>query len=103
MVDLIQHRYGWTDEVVFSLPFGRFQDLCELLVEIREEETVERYRLQAYPVYLQSGQEGVSFGDFLSSLGLAYDTDSPKQKDMDAVEAIDHAHSILEKFKKNKE
>lgn len=103
MVDLIQHRYGWTDGVVFSLPFGRFQDLCELLVRIKQEDSVERYRLQAYTAYLQSGQEGMTFGDYLNALGINYESDLPKDKAMSAEQAVDHAHNILKKFSKNTE
>lgn len=103
MVDLIQHRYGWTDEVVFNLPYSRFQDLCELLVEIKEEESVEKYRLQAYPVYLSSGQEGSTFGEFLNVLGIGYERHSPKDKEMSAEQAVDHAHDILKLFQKKDE
>ena len=42
------------------------------------EDSKETYRLQAFPVWLRHGKKGVSWGQFVQSLGLGYS--SPKKE-----------------------
>lgn len=100
MVDLIQHRYGWTDEVVFSLPYARFHDICELVMKLNKEENMERYRLSAYTAYLLKTPENTSFGSYLESLGLGYEEESEKAKlkKVSKEHSINKAYEILDKF-----
>lgn len=98
MVDLIQHRYGWTDEVVFSLPYARFLDIQEVVVEQTNEDKIEGYRRAAYTSYLLSGLEGVSFKDYLESLGIGENQNHSQDKQVTAKEAVNKAHDILAKF-----
>jgi len=47
-MDQIQKRYGWTDEVVFKLPFTRFLEICETIVKARQDEAREQMALAAF-------------------------------------------------------
>lgn len=98
MVDLIQHRYGWTDEVVFSLPYARFLDICDVVIEARKEEDTESYRKAAFTAYLNAGLENVSYGQYLDGLGLGDESSGDKNEILSADDAVDKAHSILAKF-----
>jgi hypothetical protein len=102
MVDLIQHRYGWTDEVVFSLPYARFLDICELVIERANEDKTEGYRRAAYTAYLRSGLEDTSFGQYLESLGIGENQAHPQDKKVTKEQAVNKAHDILAKFQAKK-
>lgn len=100
MVDLIQHRYGWTDEVVFSLPYARFLDIFEMLLELKREESLEQYRLSAFTAYLLRQQDDGSFQDFVETLGIGRQQTSPQANRSTKEESLSKAYEILNKFNK---
>lgn len=101
MVDLIQHRYGWTDGVVFSLPYSRFLDICDIVVEVSTEENTESYRKAAFTAYLGAGLKDVSYGQYLDALGIG-ENSNVKDEILSAEDAVAKAHDILAKFQTEK-
>lgn len=69
-MDLIQARYGWTDNVVFALPYSRFSQLMDLLIEQKETEAREQYILQAFGAWLNGAGQKKTFKQFIKHLGL---------------------------------
>lgn len=99
LVDLIQHRYGWTDEVVFNLPYARFLDICEVVVEQTHEDRTQQFRYAAFTSFLVSGLKDTSFDQYIESLGLSPKSNAPK-KVVKAEDALAKANEILAKFNK---
>lgn len=74
--DLIQHRYGFTDEQILKLPYARFMDVVQIATKVRQEEVKQGYKEAAFQAYLQGGgqteegQEPLSFQQYLVKIGL---------------------------------
>jgi len=75
---LIEHRYsGWTDEYVKSIPFLRFEEIIETIVEARRDEEKQRLKEIAYGQWcayhfipLKKGSKHMSFKKFCDAMGL---------------------------------
>lgn len=104
MVDVVQARYGWTDEYVFGvLPAERVRMVFDIVNSQRHEEQKEKLRIEAFSVWLTHNEKGISFDDFVNQLNLSYvDPDEAKQdEDITADDAWDIAHNILRRFRPN--
>ena len=102
LFDLIQSRYGWTDEVVRGLLYSRFDQLVKLLLRIKEETVKERLTIAAF-IGFQMGAGGGkgTFGDYLVSCGLA--KKPPQQPDLggkDDTQALARMGIKVKKVKK---
>jgi hypothetical protein len=94
-VDAIQHRYGWTDDEVGRLSFRRFRRICRIIAEREREEARERYRDGAWIAFQMGAGGDVTFGDYLSRMGLS--EQEPVQDHTTAQEAIAKAEAILQR------
>lgn len=102
MVDVVQARYGWTDEYVFNtLPAERVRMVFDIVNSQKQEEQKEKLRIEAFSVWLTHNEKGISFEDFINQLNLSYvDPDEVEQhKDITADEAWDIARNILSRFR----
>ncbi len=97
-MDLIQARYGWTDDIVFALPYTRFSQLQKLLYEKYEEEGREKYRLQAFSAWLQGAGQKKTFGQFLKHLKLQPKT--AKKEEMSKEDSKRQAQANIENAKR---
>ncbi|MFC5587552.1 hypothetical protein ACFPRA_01345 [Sporosarcina soli] len=101
MVDVVQSRYGWTDEYVFDiLPAERIRMVFEIVNSQRHEEQKDKLRLEAFSVWLTHNDKGISFDEFVSQLNLAYvDPDeTERDNEMTADDAWGVARNILSNF-----
>lgn len=93
-MDLIQARYGWTDEYVLeTLPVERVMTLFKNIGQYRNEEKKEKLREQAFNAWLSSGSE-MDYGSFLNSLNLGDEVEHVSKE-----EALEKAHEILSMLK----
>ena len=69
--DLVQSRYGWTDENVNSLPFSRFMRLVQLLGKVKQEEAKEKLVLAAFTSWQLGAGNKRTLGEYLEHLGLS--------------------------------
>ena len=104
MVDVVQARYGWTDEYVFdTLPAERIRMVFDIVNSQRAEEQKDRMRLEAFSVWLTNNEKKLSFDEFVGQLNLPYvDPDEAERDDnMSADDAWDVAYNILKNFRPN--
>lgn len=104
MVDVVQARYGWTDEYVFDvLPAERVKMIFEIVNSQRNEEQKDKLRLEAFSVWLTRNEKGISFEEYVSKLNLPFiDPDEAEQDaNITADDAWDIAHNILRRFRPN--
>ena len=105
-MDQIQKRYGWTDEVVFKLPFTRFLEICETIVKARQDEAREQMTLAAFlgwqMAQLWWGYK-YSYAKYLQELGLLEkDVPSPIERQQKKNQALARAAKIVEMDKRRK-
>ncbi len=103
---MVQHRYGYTDEYVLSLPYARFMDMVETISKIKAEELREEYRQAAFASYLsgagKTDDESLTFAQYLKRIGLAKeDTEdaSPPAEEVTKEEALAKAQNILATYR----
>jgi hypothetical protein len=104
-VDLIQHRYGWTDEIVFNLAISRFTEITETALYAYREEHVFGLQTAAFTSWLTltyaHGMKA-SWNKFLKSHGLLlHDTPMTDEQKIELTrQAIDKANNIVRMDKK---
>ena len=106
MVDVVQSRYGWTDDYVFdTMPAERVRQIFEIVISQKSEERLTDMRLHAYSVWLDTslthGSVG-SFEEFLTKVGLSY-VDPDEIEAAKEVDGNEVARNILSRFRPNEE
>lgn len=71
LFDLIQARYGWTDEIIHGLLFVRFLELAQLSLNAIEKEAKEKVILAAFIGHQLGAGGKKDFPAYLEELGLA--------------------------------
>lgn len=69
--DMIQFRYGWTDQTIRSLTFLRFRRLIKVIIRAREKEETSRLIVAAFIGWQMGAGDKKSFSAYLDSLGLS--------------------------------
>ena len=67
-------------------------NLFVTIQEANQRSYLEKLQVQAYPVFLRHGEQGTTFTDFITSLGIIHQTPQPK---VSANEAVDNAKRII--------
>jgi len=102
-IELIQSRYGWSDEYILSLPYARFIQIAMLIAEAKTRESKERMVDAAFIAWLLNPKGHKKFKDYLKSIKML-DFKSKVQVNGDLKqikdEAIKKANEVLEKFRK---
>lgn len=94
MADMIQHRYGWTDEYLFGeLPVERVLSIFDTLKETLPREKREEMKMQAMGAFLQGAGGDMDYESYLIHLGLHEALEA--EKDITAAEAIEKGRNIL--------
>jgi hypothetical protein len=100
-VDFVQHRYGWTDDIVLNLPYHRFE---QMVVVGRKAEAISNVRtLQAAAFTSWSllstayGYKG-SWKKYLKAHGLWIDNELPLT-DEEKIEEARKALATAERIK----
>lgn len=104
MVDVVQSRYGWSDEYVFDvMPAERIRMIFNIVNSQRNEEKKDNLRTQAFSVWLTNNSKGISFDEFIGELNLHHVDPDEAEKDegMTADDAWDVARNILKNFRPN--
>lgn len=104
MVDVVQARYGWTDEYVFDvLPAERVKMIFDIVNSQRNEEQKDKLRIEAFSVWLTHNEKGISFDEFVSKLNLPFVDPDEAEHDANitADDAWEIAHNILRRFRPN--
>lgn len=102
-VDLVQSRYGWTDQEILSIPYARLLQHFELAHEGHQEALKEKYRQVAFHVWLENAdKDSPNFNEYLAGLGLSDDimAQSTSKRDMDVTkeEALKKAEEVMRMF-----
>ena len=79
IIDLIQARYGWHDQILFDLPAARFLQICSTVIEAYEREHKDRYIQEAYNAWqiievvkgiMSDNVKGMNFNEYLKRMNL---------------------------------
>lgn len=104
-MDQIQKRYGWTDEVVYKLPFTRFLEICETIVKARQDEAKEQMTLAAFVGWQEARLWGYKhdYMRYLQDLGLLEKRKpAPAELRWEKSQALVRAAKIVEMDKRRK-
>lgn len=75
-MDIVQSRYGYSDEHVLTMPFAIFLQKAKLAIQQSQQENEEAWRRQALVAWsiqnLFAGENAVSFSEYLSGMKLGY-------------------------------
>lgn len=100
--DVIQARYGWTDDVILSMPYARFREVLSTASKAHAREVREQYAQAAFVGWqfytVMGGKDAkLTFGKWLSIFKLS----DPKKVDRIADEsrARMNAASVMEAFR----
>lgn len=63
-----------------------------------KEEPIDKLRLAAFPVWLESGKKGLRFSEFLRRIGLSKDPPARKSKKLDRAQ-LSRLYAQAEKIK----
>jgi hypothetical protein len=101
--DLIQARYGWTDQIIFDLSAARFLQIANIVLEAYQTENRQKYQLEAYNAWqitelikmlVTDKAKPVKFSDYLKKIGLSDKAENPQDKKIAAAAAITTAEQI---------
>lgn len=94
MADLIQQRYGWTDEYLFdTLPLERVLSVFDTLKETLPREKRNELQQQAFNAFLQGAGGEMDYESFLIHIGLHESVH--QEKEVTADEAKEKARNIF--------
>lgn len=106
-VDLIQSRYGWTDQEVLDLPYARFREILEVVVDAVGQEKRDRMVEAAFigwQGYLgwpkAKGRQPMQFRRWLSQMGLEDKPEPPSEAERTRtiLKARDVERKVVEVF-----
>lgn len=109
--EVIQQRYGWTDDTIERLGLRRFIEITRAVLKERREKERERWQLAAFIGWQVSApfaekDQALSFGQYLEQFGLgdkAPEPPKPPKPTKTAKELIAWANALTEKARKEKE
>jgi hypothetical protein len=101
--DLIQARYGWTDQIIFDLSAARFLQIADIVLEAYQAENRQKYILEAYSAWqiiefikmiVTDKAKQIKFSDYLKKIGLDEKVKDPQDKKTAVKAALTTAEQI---------
>ena len=71
--DIVQARYGWSDEYILDLPYARFQDLIKTVQKARSSEADEQLQIAAFigwQYHISTTPKSMSLKKWLARMGI---------------------------------
>lgn len=106
MVDVIQHRYGWTDEEILRLPYGRLVEISEVASqEIGKEKRgrMEEVALLGYQFYISQPRinrksKPISWQKWKDNMGLKDEPLSASQIEQELRKSRENEEKVRKAF-----